>query len=329
MLTHRTRTPLVVTLAASFVMSACVSRQTGKDGNLEFRYQTDDIFVDFDKPIAVGAKLDLFVHPIDGEEGATVTVETAASDSAATIDVTSHSGNVIYLEAKAAGTAEITVSADLPGLQGIVSDRVDIRSAVPDVVKAWHLCKKVDERSGVYLTSQNLWIPFELEGDDGRPVIGYDYYPVEFEPAESVAVQYGHKNQQFIRLKTTDTPQDVAMRSTLNDMELNLKVVTHDAIDGAELATPGREITSGSTDIAHVFPTVGGQRVCQAQTSFSVVSTTPAVCDVRNLIELGERDDLFRQYGWLEVEGIKAGRCAFEVNYADAGFVTELEVVIR
>ncbi len=77
------------------------------------------------------------------------------------------------------------------------------------------------------------------------------------------------------------------------------------------------------------FPPLVGSVFCQAQTSFSVVSITPAVCDVRNLIELGEREDLFRQYGWLEVQGIKAGRCAFEVTFADAGFVTELEVVIR
>jgi hypothetical protein len=318
----------VVSLLSLILISGCVSRQAGKDGNLEFRYQTDDIFVDFDKAIAVGAKLDLFVHPIDGEEGATATVETATSDRAETIDVTSHSGNVIYLEAKAAGAVEISVSADLPGLRGTVSDRVDIRATVPDAVKAWHLCKKVDERDGVYLTSQNLWIPFEME-ENGRPVIGYDYYPVEFEPTDSIAVQYGHKSQQFIRLKTTDVPQDITMRSILDETELNLKIVTHDAIDGLELATPGREIQSGSTDIVHVFPTTAGQRICQAQTAIDVASKTPDTCGVRNLVEFGQREELLTQYGWLEVEGLRPGRCAFEVTYADAGFAAELEVTIR
>ena len=43
---------------------ACVSKTTGNEGNFEFSYPADDRVGDFNKPIAVGAFLDLEVRDV-------------------------------------------------------------------------------------------------------------------------------------------------------------------------------------------------------------------------------------------------------------------------
>ncbi|HCF56896.1 MAG TPA: hypothetical protein DFS52_02730, partial [Myxococcales bacterium] len=47
---------------AAVAIAGCQSMITGNEGNLEFSYRADDEVRDFNKPIAVGAKLDLEVR---------------------------------------------------------------------------------------------------------------------------------------------------------------------------------------------------------------------------------------------------------------------------
>ena len=44
-------------------LTSCRSEITGNEGNLEFSYVADDDLLDFNKPLAVGASLDLRVTP--------------------------------------------------------------------------------------------------------------------------------------------------------------------------------------------------------------------------------------------------------------------------
>ena len=59
------RTHLLLTIGALLAIgTGCTSKITGKEGNFQFAYAADDDPLDFNKPIAVGGRLDLRVTQV-------------------------------------------------------------------------------------------------------------------------------------------------------------------------------------------------------------------------------------------------------------------------
>lgn len=314
----------VLLIAALTMLSACESKTTGKTGTLEFRYSADDDFANFNKPIAVGAKLDLRVFKA-GESKVKATVESATSEDEAVLKIGNIASNVVTIEAKAAGSVELSFVTDAG------EDSIDMMARVPEVLKVQHLCLSQDEKEGYYLQKQDIFIPFDMELKDGQSVIGYGYYPVTFDK-ETVTLDAAKSIQNFLKIKVGEEEGKVLMESSIDETTLSLNIVKEGAINGAKLS-PDSGIVASRTVFRNILPTIDDKPICQAQTSFTIEVTTPDVCSVTKVQDESTQIGLTKKYGWVEIEGKTVGDCAFKVKYPKgamgAGSEAELSVAVE
>ncbi len=313
-------------LVATFALAAaCQSRLTGNEGNLEFLYPADDNIADFNKPIAVGARLDLRARAVGTL--LPVAVKSASSDDANVLQVVSTSGDSLTVEGVSAGGALISVEATKANGEA-VSDSVNMLARVPEVLKMRHFCT-VDPTAR-YLVGQDVLVPFDMERTNGQPVIGYGYHPITITPAAGLTLDTATKDQAHFRLKTAATKQTVTMASTIDSRQIQLELVEQGDIDGALLAEPVGMARVGHSVFFLVRPSVAGKVVCQARADVEVTTKTPDVCTVGALQTARTNDSPTTTWGWVEVKGKAVGKCNFEVKYllgaAGAGSATDLTV---
>lgn len=309
----------------------CVSKQTGKEGNLEFSYVTDDEPRNFNKPIAVGAKLELTVREAGTGANRDVTLQSVESSNPEVLKVGTLSGGKVIIEGLASGGAELTATATLESTNEMQSDAVDMMVRVPEKLKLWHTCKDLGAQTGTYLINSNVALPFEMKMEDGQSVIGYGYYPVTHEPAASLTKDEGKKSQQFIHYSTGSTLGDVLLSSDIDSTTATMTLVNEDAIDGAKLQiTP--DLKEGKTEAFYVLPTIAGEPICQASSIFTLETTTTDVCEVNKLGSAPTTHEA-RRYGWINIKGKTPGVCRFKITYtngnAGAGSETELTVDVN
>ena len=88
----------IVPVIALLLLIGCMSKQTGGAGLLEFSYITDDDILDFNKAIAIGAKLDV---QVSAAGAAMLTpkpqIKAAKTDDPTIIKVDSFSGNTVTI----------------------------------------------------------------------------------------------------------------------------------------------------------------------------------------------------------------------------------------
>jgi hypothetical protein len=314
----------------SLGVTACESVQTGKSGNLVFSYATPDNVADFNKPLAVGAKLDLQVT--EAGTGDAVQVESAASDDSNVLAIAQYAGDTIVLEGKSAGTVEITATARVPS-GDVVEDAVDFQVAVPEVLKLSHTC--TDGSEGHYLVGQDVRIPFKMELRNGRSVIGYGYHPVDIEPAGAAQLDATAKDQRYLRLRVTEEPGTVTLRSQLDETTATLQIVTVAAIDGiAAMPSNLAKISMGGTSYLGVQPTVGEHRVCQANINLEVTTSTPDVCTASSsTLNYDPAVGIYNESSYVAVTGVNPGLCELTASYPDAnggeGVSMELTVEVE
>lgn len=311
----------------------CKSKLTGNEGNLTFSYFADDRIRDFNKPIAVGAKLDLEVET-SGTPAQPAQVESASSDDTNVLDVVTTSGNTITVEGKGDGNVLLSVSADAGGAKGVLTDSVNLNVRVPEVQKLNHTCTDQGASPGTYIVGQEIWVPYELEMSNGQPVIGYGYYPATPVPAEGLALTNSGKEQQYMKFMTGSAAGAVTLESDIDDTVWSADLIEESAIDGAELVTEYSAFVDVRT-LYYVLPTTGGKRVCQARTDYSVVSDTPEICTVESLNPTANETSLssaVNEFGWLAITGSQVGVCQFSITYsagmAGAGVTTQLSADI-
>jgi hypothetical protein len=338
----RTNQALIALVAAATLTSAiaCQSSTTGKEGNLEFRYSTDDEAGNFNKPIAVGAMLDLRVYEAGAKVGETnrdaEVLEVSSSDPAV-LEVSKGGGNTFIVTAKSSGRAELRVNARVKSTGEEVEDFVDMMARVPERMIVSHTCRAGSEKSALYLPSQLIYLPFEMKMKDDQDVIGYGYYPLAFDPADALMIKTDHKDQAFAHIAAGELMGPVTISSPIDAAaSYTMEFVQEAAIDGAMLSTlSAAQLGAGKTAIFNVLPTVKNQPVCQAKSAFTVVTKTPEICDVKKLTEdlEGVQNDLTRQYGWVEAKGSMVGDCVFTVTYAagaeGAGVSTDLTIPVQ
>lgn len=301
----------------------CVSTTTGKEGNLQFSYFTDDNVRDFNKPIAVGARLELKVQESGTGDARDVVIQKAVTEGDA-LAVADFSGDRVVIEAKAEGSSEIQVEAKVSRTGDVVTDAVDMMARVPTKHILRHTCAE-STATGLYMVGQEIWIPFEFKLDNGTDVIGYGYYPVTHEPASALTMKTGTKDQQYIRYTASATPGDVTIASTIQTSStLKLTLLTEADIDGSKLIVDV-PIESGKTGAAYVLPTRGGTTICQAVADLTVTTVSTETCEVNRIGDDSELADLInaaanpdRRSGALSVRGIKEGECSFDVTYPKA-----------
>ena len=308
-----TRTALVL-IAATVLATAsgCTSRQTGKLGNLVFSYVADDQVTDFNKPVAVGAKLDVYVRQKGNNKPITISAADTANSGILKID--KFEPSFFTLSAVASGSTEITVKAQLGDGQ-TVEDKVDMRAANPEVLKMHHYCTK--EADAYYLTEQPIYVPYDMEMKDGEAVIGYGLHPIDIEPAGAITLFKDGKNQAHFKMQTPKTAQTITLKSTLDESSLIVSVTDETNIDGARYEGAQTVLINIKTPVL-VRPTIAGKPVCQANTSLHAASTTPDICAAKALTTAKKGDDKTSSWGWIEIDGKQLGKCTFQVTYLKA-----------
>lgn len=304
-----------VALAAAVLTTGCVSRVTGNEGNLVFSYAADDNLLDFNKPIAVGGRIDLAVTEVGNNK--TVSLQTATSDAPKVLEVKASEGSSITLEGVADGNAEISVTARTASAE-TVSDSVNMTVRAAEVLKLRHACTSAT--TAHYLVGNLALLPFELERSNGQAVIGYGYYPVSISPDKAMTLETTHKSQQYLWLQMGSSAATITLASTIDSATLTLELVEAGAIDGALLDGDALATTAiaGTKKLVHVRPTVGSSPVCGANTEISAVSTAPEVCKVKALSVANEASGVVDAWGWVEVDALAVGKCTFDVSYPKA-----------
>lgn len=302
-LAPRVLLPALCVLSAPLI--ACQSQQTGDQGLLRFSYVTDDNPGNFNKPIAVGARLDVRIEEAGGlfaglRADPDITAATAEDESI--IRGVEYSGNVATFEGVAPGSTKLQVTATLNSAANrgkSVEDTVTFRAAAIDHVDLFHTCTL--ERTAHYLTNTqgDLWLTYELYGRNGldnrEPIIGYGVYPYTVEPEGALTVDEGRKDQQWFHFTGyPETATTVTLTGAVGDSQLTMEFVEPGAVQATRLVkfTDGC-VGDGERDMCafagnefgtrfYVQPLLDGDTpVCQSDLAFEVETLTPEVCDVR------------------------------------------------
>lgn len=332
--TTMSRKTLKLLLAASVLGAVgCQSRITGNEGNLEFSYTTDDDFTDFNKPIAVGAKLDVKVAEAGNRRK--VTLKAATTDDTDVLAVAAFSGDRFTLEAKKAGSAEIQVEAEKSGGE-VVTDSVNMLARVPEVLKLRHSCTTGAEAA--YLVDQDIHLAYDMQMKNGQPVIGYGYHPVTFEPEGAITLEKDNKLQATFRLRTGKEKGEVVVKSTIDDTQARLVLVEKGDVDGATLVSGAQETRVGASNAFHILPRVGELLVCQPKIELTARSETPDICEATATNASGDvNENPENLHGWVTVTGKAVGKCTFSVTYpaakggegVSAQFTTDIFDVVK
>jgi len=302
-----------VSLSVVFFSVACSSSLTGNEGNFQFSYAADDRITDFNKPIAVGAKLDLEVRDVGGQQPVNLT--DASFDDTAVLDVVSFNDHELTVTATGEGNALLSVAGTTVDGDDL-TDSVNLLARVPEVHLLWHTCDPTGSGEAGYLTSQRVWLPFDFEMDNGQPVIGYGYYPVALSGDAAMTINETDSTQAHMAYDIGDTPGALTMTSDIDGATLSMLIAAPEQIDGVAdpIAFVLEDIDVGDVNSFYVLPTVDGTTLCQAEVTKQVASVTPDICDVRDRDPL---DPSSYEYGWFEVEGLAEGTCEFTVTYPD------------
>ncbi len=317
-----------------FGATACTSTVTGEEGNLKFSYYSTDSARDFNKPIAIGAKLDIQVEDAGSNENDDVVVNSVESSDDAVIAASKAGGDVITLEAKAKGSADITVDAAVSRTGTNESDYITMRTTTPEKIALTHLCN-TGESTGYYLVGQKeVYLGYDMKLSDGQEVIGYGYYPVTADPTDGIIVDTSSKTHDFVRIETGATAGQINLTSDVSEDAWTINLVEESAIDGAVLQ--GQETVSvGKSNTFRIHPTVQGSPICQPDAAFTIEVTTPDLCDIAELDadSLAIIEGSTRQKGWLKAEGKAVGDCTFNITYTNAmdgaGVTKELSIPVQ
>lgn len=305
-----TRTTALAALA--LLGTGCLSTLTGNEGNFQFSYDADDRVLDFNKPIAVGAFLDLEVRDVGARQPVSLT--SAAFDDPSVLTVSSFADHRVTVQGVSSGQALLEV-AGTTSAGTALTDSVNLLARVPEVMKLWHTCTDADTAG--YLVNSRAWVPFDLEMANSQPVIGYGYYPV----TTSDPVLGLNETDSFashLALDVGATPGSPTLTSDIDGTTLTMRVFSADQIDGVvePIGFVWEDIDAGDSNSFYVLPSVKGQPICQANTAKTVTSLTEDICTVSDgqLPQNNAPAQLY-EYGWFQVTGVAEGTCRFEVTY--------------
>lgn len=301
----------VIPALSVLALVAC-SKTTGNEGNLQFSYVTDQALLDFNKPIAVGARLDLNVQTAGtGLVGRHVTVTDASTDSPSVLRVVAFSGNVVTLEGASAGNALVAVKAnDVTGKS--LPDSVNMTVRVPEVLRIAHICI-----GGTYMTGSTIYLPFFLQLQNGSPVIGYGYYPVTSSSESTLRLDPTWNGFQFMRLLAPGVGK-VRLTSQIDATTLDFSLVSEPEINGV-LDPKATSVIVGQSLTLYVLPSVGGTSVCQSTATVTFASLTPSICTVSSSSPPASADQNGKyETGWFGIRGVAPGQCRYTATYPKA-----------
>jgi len=304
--------------------TGCVSSLTGNEGNFVFSYVADDDVTNFNKPVAVGASLDIDVRQVG--TNTPVDLLSAAFDDEAVLTVSTFGGYQLTAQGTGDGTALLEGEATTQDGETL-TDSINMLASTPEVLKLSHTCSTDDVAA--YLTDSRVWVPFEMEMSNTQPVIGYGYYPLTVS-GSGASLDSADSGQQYMAFDTASTGT-VTLDSDIDDTQLTMVVADLSEVDGVEEPIPFvlEDIDVGDTNAFYVRGLVGDAVVCQADMTKTVVSDTPDICDVRDKDAGEDTSDTKYEYGWFEIEGVAEGTCLYTVTFTGGGASAQFEYPIE
>ncbi len=293
--------------------AGCQSSLTGNEGNLTFYYPTDDE-LDFNKPIAVGAKLDLTVKEA-GFPKKDVSLTKVDPSNTQVLKVAGMMGSAFTLEGIGEGSTSIGVTATKA--DGTTThDTINMMAKKPEIIDVTHSCG--GGNLAYYLTKKSIFLPYDLKLKDGRAVIGYGYHALKVAPEKGLQWDHVNKAQWAYVYMTADAPGDVTLTSALEaGKSWTVRLVEEAQIDGGKLeGVSGKtlEVLAGSSAIVLARPTVGGNPICQPDTTFTVTGKTPEFCTVTaTAAKSPTNKGVVEAWSWVTVQAKKLGVCEFDI----------------
>lgn len=300
---------------AALGAAACQSSLTGNEGNLTFYYPTDDE-LDFNKPIAVGAKLDLTVKTA-GVPHANVDLTAVTTGNSQVLASKGFLGNAFTIEAVGDGNTSITVNAKKA--DGTAThDTINMLARKAEVLDMVHSCSALP--LAYYLVDKDIFVPYDLKLKDGRAVIGYGYHPLTIAPATGLVWNQVNKAQWAYVYHTQKLPGDVTLTSQLETgKSWSFRLVDESQIDGGRVdPVTGKtiEVLAGTSAFLLARPTIGGQPLCQPDTTFTATGKSPDICTVTpSAAKLPNSKEFVEAWSWVTVKGSKVGVCEFDVTW--------------
>ncbi|MCB9728915.1 MAG: hypothetical protein H6744_13925 [Deltaproteobacteria bacterium] len=306
------RALLMAPLALAWLAGAgCESLLTGNEGNLLFSYEAVDELSDFNKPVAVGARLDLRVREAGNRKDVTIILARSGSPEALEVVDTSSAGPIV-LEGRGDGTAHIDVRARLSSGE-TVDDSVDMLAREPEVLELRHVCSP--DREAAYFVDTDVLVPFDMSLRSGKALVGYGLHPVDVEPASGLTFDESSKDQENFHVHTSATPGLVTLSSRIDSESLGMRLVRVGDVDGGGLSPASLDDTVPVDALGYIrmLPTVAGEYVCCPRTPMTVENDTPEICEIE---ARGESTCLVA--GFVSVRGLAQGTCSFRASWAAA-----------
>lgn len=300
----------------SLLACGCFSRLTGNEGRFVFGYPATADILNFNQPIAPGARLDL--HAFELGSGDEMTVIDARSSAPDVLKIVRTEGDRrVVLQGVTNGSARIEmVARDAQGHE--FTDTVDMHVARPDRLVFRHGC--TDHLFATYpANSSDVVIPFSMERENGQAVIGYGFHPIRVKPSTSLRLDEESRDQGALHFRSRKPRHRVSIRSRIDDAYLGLALVDPAEVDDVVPKGEGGvgATVVGAETVVSLQPTVSGVVFCQSPLMMSARSTTPDVCSAT--ARLGDEDSpAENSLGIVRVEGLAYGVCEFEVVYRDA-----------
>lgn len=281
---------------------ACDTTVEGKNEVLRFRYDAHDNFLPaaFSTPIAAGlsARVEVFVDSDGGGGSAQVAANVidASSSDASVINVVATAGNVITLESKAPGTAEIRVQS----VRG--DDAFDVRVVDVGTVDLSHPGVLVSDNPPSHgIVGGTARFIVKLEDPSGNAAVGFGEIGATVAPMGAATVE---PSEEIGFLPVTFGVAGVATLTGLNDEPLTLEIVADADVTGLSLIGPDSvdEIEVDGELIAVLRGlTDADEKVVGVASLATVLATDPTVCSITAAPRLGE--------GAYLIEGLSPGEC--------------------
>ncbi len=290
--------------------------QEGELGNLTFTFPVADGQEDFNRPIALGARLRLRVEPREGEEGSIERIEAATVDPETVLSAQRSQvrPDELILTAREQGAATVTVDATLSG-SASRTDRVDFRVRPVSSISLEHQCTQ--RSAAAYLTNQPITLGFARFDADRRRMIGEGACDVEVTPDADIDRTRCDEATLDVPPIAEPGPYIVgssrsARNGTLNRLDLNIvdpDLLDFDPVEGTLEEDRSREV--------ELVPRTPDWDIC-TPLEFQVFILTPDTC--RGDDTRADRFTVFRdENNRVDLRGLRPGTCEFEVTLPALG----------
>lgn len=158
----------LVALTASVMACDMSAAEEGAEGNLEFYYHPADGSTDFDRPMAMGSSMDMYVDAVDRDLDALIDAY-AEPEEVLRASVAQDEDYAISLRAISPGDATLHAEVDSAGSQ--LSDHIAMRVDQVEQLAMEHECTS-DDADAAYVAGQSIRIPMERLNANGDKLVG-------------------------------------------------------------------------------------------------------------------------------------------------------------